>query len=49
MLRMYPEIRSLKCPDKMSQKCSDIMEFWSDIDRNHIVFIIVNYILLQTL
>ena len=32
-----PKIRFLKCPDKMSeqaQKCSDIMEFWSDIDRN---------------
>ena len=35
-----PEI-SLKCPDNMSeqaQNCSDIMEFWSDIDRNYIVF-----------
>ena len=30
-------------PDKMSeqpQRYSDIMKFWSDIDRNYIVFII---------
>ena len=31
-----PKIRFLKCPNKMSeqaQKCSDIMEFWSDIEN----------------
>ena len=30
-----PKIRSLKCPDIMSEqveKCSDIMELWCDID-----------------
>ena len=35
-----PEIRFLKCPDKMSEQSSDIMEFWSGIDRKYIVFII---------
>ena len=35
---MNPEIRLLKCPDKMSeqsQNCSDVVEFWSDTDRNY--------------
>ena len=38
-----PEIKFLKCPDKMlkqAQNSSDILEFWSDIDRNYIVFVI---------
>ena len=42
MTTAVPKIRSLKCPDKMSeqaQKCSDIMEFLSDIDRNRIAYI----------